>query len=113
MDAESKFTPGPWYIHSMGRPCDVYVGPPSIGRCIISCDQTATISEAEQNANARLIAAAPELVAALQKVTQMHARDGGVIEHGKHRGHTRVLYEDRIGAIDAVRAALDKAGVRS
>ena len=56
---------------------------------------------AERDANARLIAAAPRMLEVLKLVTQMHARPGS--------GWAGYCYDDRIGAMDQVRAAIADA----
>lgn len=64
-----KFTPGPWSTHREGH-STVYVDAPLGGGVlqeVAACGPTAEGAE-QQDANARLIAAAPELYEALEAV---------------------------------------------
>lgn len=59
----AKHTPGPWYIEepSKGTPCHIVYGGPT------NAEVASVFSgEADQKSNARLIAAAPELLAACE-----------------------------------------------
>lgn len=60
----NKHTPGPWrYVGHFGTHCL-----DSKGRCIADAPQPNGMSEEEGFANARLISAAPEMLAALEAV---------------------------------------------
>jgi hypothetical protein len=63
MTTEAKHTPGPWAVHPSKARVDAFVGGAPLPVCELlwPTDQR---SEAETEANARLIAAAPELLAA-------------------------------------------------
>ena len=63
----AEHTPGPWktrgtYGTAIGRPFDPYA-------CIANTLATPFVSPAQRCANARLIAAAPEMLAALEAIT--------------------------------------------
>ena len=68
-DQKQKHTPGPWYVletkHCVGGP----LGPNGIGSGIAMCGMRARTPE-EQEANARLIAAAPDLLDALKGIVR-------------------------------------------
>lgn len=88
----SKFTPGPWIKTSLGRIVMTNDTKESICRLATRTDAD------EQDANARLIAAAPDLLNALQAVA-----------------NALEWHEDRMpkgqdsGALDLARAAITKA----
>ncbi len=58
----AKFTPGPWRVGVL-RHCDVFVNTRQV---VASCPRSREVPDGEREANARLIAAAPELLAALE-----------------------------------------------
>lgn len=76
-------TPGPWRIDARSAPFNEYVfrvinieaaGPYRGGVCRLqSSEHIGGIGAAETDANARLIAAAPDLLAALRKIAAMDA----------------------------------------
>lgn len=59
---KTEYTPGPWHVGGK-RDCIIYE---EGGGPIASCDHTPMLTTIAQIANARLIAAAPELLEALQ-----------------------------------------------
>ena len=63
----SKHTPGPWAHHNTPTPF-IYVNAGGLPICQIYTSTAHGQSMGEQFANARLIAAAPELLEALQKM---------------------------------------------
>jgi hypothetical protein len=66
----SAHTPGPWHIWSIGS-VDMYIGPPQdIDSPAVAIVPLRVSTRAAQVPNARLIAAAPEMLAALE-----HARE--------------------------------------
>jgi hypothetical protein len=85
----SEFTPGPWVAH--GSYINPSGGPPSVA---------VTLFDTEDGANARLIAAAPELYEALERIERDDHEDGRIAE-----SHTR--YGDCYGCW--ARTALGKA----
>lgn len=91
---QTKHTPGPWHIgvrtFHAGR--DVY-GPK--GEPVAVADDAITATP-EAEANARLIAAAPELLAALRHLLE----DAVALNMGE---------SDRSGVLAEARAAIDKA----
>lgn len=68
----SKHTPGPWkwsgeYTHPCGKPAWTLLGRHGLYG-ILTCDQGSAPQDLNDEANARLIAAAPELLGALQRL---------------------------------------------
>lgn len=91
MSVRQKHTPGPWAVHPGCAQVDAFTPTPvAVCRLLWPTDVR---GEEETEANARLIAAAPDLLAAL---------DGLLHEVGDY------LTQDRQAYIDAV-AAIDKA----
>jgi len=71
---KTKHTPGPWGVGSMKTNRDPIAITNDDGRvCLVDGDTDGFDRSAEQEANARLIAAAPELLAALQWVERLRA----------------------------------------
>lgn len=76
---QSSFTPGPWRVfeHSW---CDTSIGAPGTSNAICRLDinhateESQEADEAQMAANARLIAAAPELLEALQRLSAQCTR---------------------------------------
>jgi hypothetical protein len=69
--SESQFTPGPWKV--FGRPYDRYFAvidsmPDRDGAVVANCICHVALTNEDAKANANLIAAAPELLAALQEL---------------------------------------------
>lgn len=97
--SEARHTPGPWQnqemlsgttsAHGSRVVSFITTGPENVADV---CDSRG-ISEEEARANARLIAAAPELLEALAKLI-------GCIDHGS---------DDPTATLDAARAAIAKA----
>lgn len=73
----SEYTPGPWHVAPMSP---TWVGT-KYSEHIASTDTFDTEDEDEQKANARLIAAAPELLEALIAITNQLERIGDTREH--------------------------------
>lgn len=95
----SKYTPGPWVLENRG--CKYIVSKPGDGyitRDVCRLDGS-TMSAFAQEANARLIAAAPELLEALRGLLALDK------EHHQ-RGHDD---EDICQEVQAARAAIAKA----
>ncbi|MEW4985215.1 hypothetical protein [Stenotrophomonas geniculata] len=70
----SKYTPGPWkwsgeYTHPCGKPAWTLLGRHGLYG-ILTCDQGSAPQDLNDEANARLIAAAPELLEALSKAVR-------------------------------------------
>lgn len=78
---DKKHTPGPWVARQVSG-----VGlPGQVGWAIdFNEDQEQVVDFVYQEADARLIAAAPELLKALEECVRVHGtdRDGWPIEHG-------------------------------
>lgn len=94
MNMNTKHTPGPWSYDSEGY---VYGGEQGLIITDPSCSNP-DISADQNEANARLIAAAPELLTALENVIQFHYGNKGL------RGEC-----DHIGWVRVARAAIAKA----
>lgn len=67
-----KATPGPWRIEPGEHLAQWIVGPKGQTLC---CDEWRDVLPDEANANARLIAAAPELLEALEGIIRMECDD--------------------------------------
>jgi hypothetical protein len=90
--SRAKHTSGPWYT----RHGQISSETSAHGCTIANCNATAKgISQAEVDANARLIAAAPEMFEALKRLTAWHGNPGSLA--------------DLDGARETARAALAKA----
>lgn len=98
--SETKFTPGPWFAHDDHPQHACYhIAPADYWH-----DELATIyspGDPEADANASLIAAAPELYEALAALDEAYCRAGGDLTREER-------FEDRKRLINA-RAALAKA----
>ncbi|HHA2912873.1 TPA: hypothetical protein ACOD97_000212 [Stenotrophomonas maltophilia] len=75
----SKHTPGPWkwsgeYTHPCGKPAWTLLGRHGLYG-ILTCDQGSAPQDLNDEANARLIAAAPELLQALQLVECVYRKN--------------------------------------
>lgn len=76
--SETKFTPGPWEMRRLidgnGKPyATLYECHINLGPCMIWCPP----GNVEQEANARLISASPDLYAACKKVVEHYGDPGG------------------------------------
>lgn len=72
--SDSKHTPGPWEIAEFGRNHTILIyGPDEI--LVADCGGILRRSHEEMESNARLIAAAPDLLAALEDVVRVADRD--------------------------------------
>lgn len=93
----SKHTPGPWNI---GTKNGARVWSENGETLIADADASESLRKEIKKANARLIAAAPELLKALTKLLDMHERcDAGFAPH----------VELRFAIRDMARAAIAKA----
>lgn len=101
----SKHTPGPWVEAGYGDYNDYD------GNCRVILGEGGDIRTAivlgfdndRNRANARLIAAAPDLLAALKGLSEAYCRAGSALSRDER-------HEDRMRLI-AARAAIDKANV--
>ena len=118
---ETKFTHGPWLIADMSdEEWDTFVGRQEFGKSEMIwngtkqiadvCSWDGEVSESEYEANANLIAAAPDLYEALEAIRQINWMDGLKGLDGP------TSFAERQSAIEAVhkaktiaRAALAKA----
>jgi len=99
-----------WYIDgsiSMGN-LDVFATDKALGDyrvCMVDCDDE-TVSEQDLAANARLIAAAPDLLAALEAVIEdLEGNIDGAVDGGASRD----WLEDATNRLNAARDAIAKA----
>ena len=95
----SKYTPGPWIVSDI-YPADVYAKDSTTGRgrCVstgVDIRGGNVCNTAEDRANAALIAAAPELLAALERVLVCH--------------RLKISLDTNAGAVEQARAAIAKA----
>ena len=97
----AKHTPGPWVVKRPKNPRDA-IGLVSrqVGCMVRDICIVEDFRNKENEANARLIAAAPELLDALERIANYSS--GGVIEDGTPRA-------DRHDMIHIARAAIAKA----
>lgn len=106
--ADTKFTPGPWAVRY-----DYVVQAPSFddGRLVPVAQPYGVNSDGtDLFANARLIAAAPELYEALdQLLTDMLIAQGNMRDAAKHDPRWEGCAEAIQPRVDAARAALAKA----
>jgi hypothetical protein len=99
--SETKFTPGPWHIVTMNdthfAAADIAGSRWFVAEAILHCDANKNSdAEAETLANLSLVAAAPEMYAALECfVDNWCAEDGASYPH----------YEDVAKAIEALKKA--------
>lgn len=77
--SDTKFTPGPW--HAKGYPTISATGGGLIAKVL-----PRYMDAAERKANANLIAAAPQLYAALEVMLERHRNDmsGGFLDHDEY-----------------------------
>jgi hypothetical protein len=104
MDSKPKHTPGPWEVAVHG-PYNVSIDAAdgSVTVAVLDCDTDDREAKAALARDARLIAAAPELVEALRVVASLL---DGIMPAGDE------LDEPIENAMRMARAALAKAGVR-
>lgn len=110
-----QHTPGPWEISDHRLKTPIGAGPKHIAMvAYFDCGagDPRSISPSEHNANARLIAAAPELLEALEEALRKMGEDEEQIEG--EWGHSRTLQQmeaegDLSEAIVKARAAIAKA----
>jgi hypothetical protein len=85
----ANHTPGPWYVENhaimVNQPWRAYLGE---GAPETVCEMVSSLSPEATAANARLIAAAPELLAALEGMFNgtcfCDFAKGGYTHHGRH-----------------------------
>lgn len=104
------FTPGPWYVASGVHPVPQVIGPSRKTVAVCGLDANGHVEDksgpdampgSESDANARLIAAAPDLYAACKAVEAFVPEDAMVYSEGTHG--------ERVYVRDLLRAALRKA----
>lgn len=94
-EQKSNHTPGPWHVGYGTKVCAVYMKPASKGWLVR--DQVARFDRTDEGmANARLIAAAPDLLAALKSMFD-----------------SAVIIGSPVGDMNAAEAAIAKAEGRS
>jgi hypothetical protein len=103
---ESKFTPGPWELHGMTGA--IVAQPPEPGRCHpVICHPTETFKRGEMRQNALLIAAAPELLAALEFI--LSQIDPGDSQQGRIYSDCIHPNDDDKTVLDLIKEAIAKA----
>ena len=94
--SEAKYTRGEWVVENKGfNPLVVAQtadGPVAVAEVLDDCFPDA----GQQNANAALISAAPDLLSALQMMASMWHR---YIMPENYNGHAAKAYSDAVGAI--------------
>lgn len=100
MPTNTKHTPGPWEVRHVDTK---WVTVARVGYAPTVCH----LGDAEEvDANALLIAAAPDLLAALVAIEALTYEAQGEMQDGQTK-------RDVVAALNAASAALQKAGVRS
>jgi len=99
---KKQHTPGPWHINTM-ETVQATIHAHRGHVATVSRGSMNEVSADEIEANARLIAAAPELLAALESIAR-----GSIVDVGEHRLGTVNLDKEAMQAI--ARAAIAKAG---
>jgi len=95
-------TPGPWCIADTNDHGDLYIADVDGRRGWVAIAMPSLLlCEEEQAANASLIAAAPELLAACEQLTSLDCTDGYSLVDGEYA----ILW----AALSAARAAIKKA----
>ena len=80
----SNYTKGPWYpVFNSADRWDVSVGPGPYDQCVASVIRNKYIDGSDE-ANARLIAAAPDLLEALSRALRDSGCDGDLCMHEWH-----------------------------
>ena len=69
----SKHTPGPWAVEDLKHRYRL--------RCSIEATDGSLVGESYEEKNAHLIAAAPELLEALENLLKVHEGEGGTQHH--------------------------------
>lgn len=101
----SEHTPGPWKMGPFGGPNGIY-GPSGLGICSLLHKD----GDLRENAksNARLIAASPDLLAAIEGALSIESLWGppdGIPIHPGHEGEFQALSKMRKSFVDAVNKA--------
>ena len=112
----TKHTPGPWRVGTDDRSIFTVRGTTSAGmQHSATAAGCASLNDADLRANARLIAAAPELAEALLCVIACLSQPVQSTDIGddvrRLRGAVNILRVDAAGARKAAEAALRKAGI--
>jgi hypothetical protein len=94
-----KFTPGPWEIQEDDRGCCDIVVAGEVGGLVREIAHSLWIGSDERRANARLIAAAPALLASLREARRW-VGDGDMGD-GMHRSIWTPAYAALVDQIDA------------
>ena len=108
----SEHTKGPWrYAESRSGKWRVYSGDCEVVRAL-STHGTRKLPQGERAANARLIAAAPEMLSVLREVSIMSAHGvPGVISFHDHLGAMKKV-EAILKSFDNARLCADKRSIR-
>ncbi|MCW2242768.1 hypothetical protein [Azospirillum canadense] len=75
----SKHTPGPWTVEQEAADCpiDIIGGNGAVLATVLGAQEQCQILSETQTANATLIAAAPDLLATLQKIAEVQVQNYG------------------------------------
>lgn len=103
--SESKYTPGPWAVHPDDARVDAFVGGNPYPICLLLWPSDMR-SEAETYANARLIAAAPTMLAALEAASGYLLNAKIDLETGVPK---RTAIQTINGGLSIIRAAIAQA----
>jgi hypothetical protein len=108
----TKHTPGPWQVHRTGLVVTFdgasSVAYPGEDRC----QAFANGDELRGQANAKLIAAAPDLLEALKQMVELFDHcglNGLMLSAGRRHGWTGAHVQERMAACGAARAAIVRA----
>ena len=93
---KNKYTPGPWAAHALPITNTFEVKAPNanMGERHVCCTDSLNVSDETKIANARLIAAAPELLDALEELYS--------ITYGKHKDNDQVSEEYIVNLVQTV-----------
>ncbi len=111
---DTRFTPGPWFINTAGsakkgqpfRITEIYVYAPHVQDDTAICaDIIDPLTQEPSEANARLIAAAPDLLAALVALDECYCAAGPHLTKDERHQHRLTLIAARAAIAKATGAA--------
>jgi hypothetical protein len=101
---EAKFTPGPWHWQGQGRFWEIYSGGTELTADGMICcinNPRETVTPEQRQANAALIAAAPDMYAALEKALP-------ILEAHHAAGDKMEVYMKAVAALASARGEAGK-----